>query len=262
MGNHDAGVLERYLYADGDGGVIQVGDNRVSTLRFRSDAYEIVKAHRRQLQKPKYHAEYTWLEERPLRQQPIPGVYLAHGSYSDVDADTVWDYGVKNESKLRAEFENMLARVANIEDTEHNVFRLLALGHFHIPGVWQWDAAAQSIVTYDPLQDNSLWNKALVFEDLSHAPIIVSPGSLSLPRVLPGQRNHGAYLLLRLDDAVPNRVEICFQQSIYDWEPLHQDLMSGSYPRAERLMEELVLCSHPNGTSPQSVCFEDEPGEQ
>lgn len=239
MGNHDAGLCNRYIALEDNGKVapfdvrmnqtVQFSDTANHLMaafnmnRFQEAALNILLAQQGAFRENE--ALYRWLDDRPLRANPLEGFFLAHGKYTaKTDSDSVWGYATKSRFSARSELNAMHEQVAP--------FRFLAVGHSHIAGVWQLGNRKM----FNPLLKQDMWETKLQFTNLRESPIIVNPGSISFPRET-DQPNTASYVLMRVDTADLDNIEICFRRVQFNAEAAMNRIQDGYFRRAVLIRE-------------------------
>jgi len=155
QGNHDHGV--------GSG---------ADLIRFDLDAQRIVGRQRAALPDD----ALRWLADLPLHAMPLDGYCLAHGSF-EPDAESeyarLWVYSTQTHTKIRVQWA-----AANAFCSAQGVpLRVIAVGHYHVPGLWQITDQGDMINNYPP------WGQAShSFDNLHRGTVVINPGSIALPR--------------------------------------------------------------------------------
>jgi predicted phosphodiesterase len=129
------------------------------------------------------------------------GIYLAHGTYSDNDEHALWEYATNSHEKVQGQFAGLPSGA-----------RLLAVGHYHVPSLYQKLATGVEEI---PIR----FGETHVFEGISERPILMNVGSVSLPRVVAGKRNCPTYVILELDHA-QDRACVSFRRLTFSTETL------------------------------------------
>jgi len=226
LGNHDMSVLGRL-----SGGGIQVGNQRLTEDGFALNLLMQHRDHAECIQE--YSASvWEWMNGLPLTAMPLAGYYLAHGYLSPTNLmRTIWDYGTKHEGILREQVRTARATL----DTPPS---LIALGHYHIAGLWQWHD--DQITTFD------IWNREWIeLDNLSERPVILNSGTLCLPR---RDGDHGNYVILDLDDDLKS-LRVGFRHLMFDWRPL-LDVFRDGYVNAAQMRKEIRRNLLPPGIEP------------
>ena len=235
-GNHDQGVLD---IRDGKDTSIMVGESSINNLPFGVGGLIILRQHAKHL-KPNH---FAFLEGLALRMEPLPGFLVAHGQYDSANDDhTLWEYTTKTEAAQRWQFEKVMQNRAS-----HNgstPLRMIAVGHYHLPGLWCWDRDADTV---DAIVDDAVWAETWYeFDDLASTPLLINPGSISLPRthtenVIP---RFASYVVLDIADD-GNAARVSFRRHFYPTDPLigENGKIGPGYTMGEVLREQISRCS-------------------
>ena len=239
LGNHDCGVVQWHQRQEETG--IQVGDQIISSDPFQPEARQINHIHA-DLLAEKVPDLLQWLAGLPLRAQPLPGFYLAHGSFApDSDHNTVWTYGTKSSYVAKDQLKRLMkmAGAAMVSPSTETLapVRLAAYGHYHVPALYRWDSQHQDLLVADPFAEE--W---FTFGDLTAAPVLINPGSISLPRPNAPYVQASYALLDIAEDG--NTVQIGFRRFFYPWQSLLESISPG-YPRYQELRAEIQAVGWP-----------------
>lgn len=197
-------------------------------FQFDPDARSIIKQQRDHLPV----TDLEWLQNLPLFAMPLDGVCLAHGAFvPEREYDLLWVYG----SRSNALAYNQLKSARTYCEARQKQLRLIAVGHYHVPSLVQWNAATQRFT------DHPVWDKTCHrFEDGS--PLIVNPGSITLPRE-GVEHPTASYALLEIDAGYIN---ISFRPLSWDWRATIRH-MRDPYPAGERLRRQMRYAALPPG---------------
>jgi predicted phosphodiesterase len=229
LGNHDMDVLGRMS----DGGMM-IGDRLFTESGF--DPVELAQ-HRdhAKLMKDVTQENYHWLDSLPLWAEPLDGLgfYLAHGYFAPGDkARTIWTYATENEGIIKDQIRTVRAQA-------HTPPRLIAVGHYHIAGLWQ--LCDERLIEYDPWADE--W---VTLDNVDEQPVVLNTGTASFPR---RKGDFGNYVILEFDQKSPNQLRIGFRPLPFDWRSLLAIFVDG-YPNAEKLRCEIRRNHLPPGILP------------
>lgn len=243
MGNHDAGICGLHLTHNEDGVVMKMNGQLVG-LRFQGPAWEIAQEQQLIFAQAANKPALSWLKKLPLRANPLEGYFLAHGRYTGTDADSLWEYSTIRRTTPKHEIKAM--------QSEHSTFRMLAVGHSHVAGIWQMQDNGRTTV-YNPQLKNDLWEQPFTFENLQQRPVLFNPGSISFPRQT-SNLNAASYALLRIDTDNLDRIDICLRRVRFDADAAI-DALPMWYPRRQPLIDELLQAKQQ--APPESVqsCF-------
>jgi len=219
QGNHDQGV------AFGN-----------ELFQFDAEARAIVVEQRATLPE----ADLGWLGKLPLFQMPLPGYCLAHGAFvPQRQYDLLWVYGTQSKSSVFQQLKTARAYC----DEHHTTPRVIAVGHSHIPTLWQWNAQSQTLI------QPPIWaKKTHYFENVHESPLVLNPGSITLPREGVAQPC-ATYILM---DIQGDRVAIEFCQLYWDWRDTVRQMPSG-YHAGARLRRLMRYAPLPDGVSADEV---------
>jgi len=225
QGNHDEAVVS---IADGkERQYFELPGMLMSDSLFTECAQQLTEQHAQIL--CDYEPEYVdWLRSLALRAEPLPGFFVAHGSYSSDDTKSLWVYGSRNIPIAREQLQNMVSQAPLV--------RLIAVGHYHVPNLYCWDRQQDNFTSIDPWEQE--WH---TFDDLSATPILLNPGSLSLPRAAVAEPC-ASYALLDIEDNNMNSMKIGFRRIQYDASAILKEIHS-DYPCGDRLRQELSYVS-------------------
>lgn len=164
------------------------------------------------------------------------GIYLAHASYYLPDREVALWKSAWRETNGRRKATNLKKSWESIKDMQGicQPFRLLFVGHTHMPVIYRKKAEDggidKKIEMIEPFFD-----EPQRFEKLSEQPLIVDVGSIALPRSPDG----ATYVLVDLDPAKPDQVEIQFRRIYFDYEGTIERLQTyahGSFAMFERVL--------------------------
>jgi predicted phosphodiesterase len=229
LGNHDEAIAT--WKPEEQGREFRIEDRVFSADPFQPHARQIINQHG-DLLYTSAPAQMGWLRQLKPTAIPVdfPKVFLAHGKYDpDNNSKALWTYATKTID---------LASAYLTELRQHQPVRLFAVGHRHVPALFQWDATEQHLKRYQPFDQ-----KWYHFDHLDDEPLILNPGSLSLPR-LEGVST-SAYVILETDDAFAS-ARVGFRKLAYDWRPLLA-VMNSNYPGATILRNQMMSCPLPPG---------------
>lgn len=230
LGNHDWEVLGRF----GDTTFTRVGSNILSNTLLNPLVIKIAQEHRDAI-----HARdaslLEWLGQWDTKANPLPGYHLVHGTYHPDCAQSLNRY---TSDSLQAKQQVNDLRVAQ---NGHSPFRMLAVGHYHVPALWYWNPLDESMGEVP-----DVWAQEwFTFENLAYRPVVFNPGSTSFPRVT-GPAATSSYVLLEISDDL-NSVRMGFRPVAFDWTMLVEPDTApmGKLNRPDYLREQLMQCPLP-----------------
>jgi predicted phosphodiesterase len=177
-------------------------------------------------------ADLDWLCALPLFATPLDGVCLAHGSFApDSLYDLLWVYGSRSPALAFNQLKTARAYCA----ARSQRLRLIAVGHFHVPALLEWNEKRQTFI------DHPVWDKAQHRFD-GGAPLIINPGSITLPREAVAHPA-ASYVLLEIDD---RSIHVEFRRLSWDWRATVRQLRD-PYPAGARLRRQMRCAPLPEG---------------
>jgi predicted phosphodiesterase len=211
LGNHDMSALGRLPDL-----LLNVNGAQLSDSGFPLEQIKQDRAHAAEIQERSPEL-WEWLNTLQYRAMPLPGYLLAHGYFApDDDMRTVWHYATRN-GGLRLEQLRQAREGSPVPP------RLIALGHYHIAGLWQWQE--------NELCEFDIWAQEWVeLHNLTAQPVILNAGTLSLPR---REGDHGNYVVLDIADDLDS-VRVGFRHLRFDWRPLI-DVFCDGYLNADHM---------------------------
>lgn len=230
LGNHDLAVLENY-HSEGTQRIFEIGGKEITTDRFRRCARQIVDSHTTIMAYKSPHL-LDWMAKWPLRAMPIPGFYIAHGDYTANDAETAWVYGTRTRQSARSQLIHL--RQQYDENHVPETPRLIAVGHYHVPALYRWNAESDDLEELDPWARD--W---YTVDDPTVTPLVVNPGSISLPRPAVAHPRP-SYILLEVGDDF-RTFKLGFRELYYDCERVLRDIPDGYPCLDENLRKEIRL---------------------
>lgn len=198
---------------------------------FDLGAKRIIERHARLLDP----TDRAWLRDLPLWAAQA-GCFLAHGAFATTDEAMLWQYATRDVALARATLERAWGAAQEINE----VMRLVAVGHYHVPALLRWDDNGGRLELLNPWENGGLHR----FEALSRCPLVLNPGSISLPRDV-GERSTASYIVMELED---DCVTLQFRQLAFDYCPVLDDIPPGD-PVSDRLRRELKHCALPSGVT-------------
>lgn len=215
-GNHDDGV-----------GFWNTKDGAKRRALFDDGAKQILERHAGLLSDD----DRGWLRDLPLWKSQ-DGCFLAHGAFAANDEAMLWHYATRELSLARATLEQAWRTASELKE----VVRLVAVGHYHVPALLRWDAVMERLEPINPWKNGGQHR----FEALSQRPLIINPGSVSLPRDV-GDHPTSAYIMMELEE---DCVTLQFRELAFDYCSVLDDIPAGN-PLSDRLRRELKRCPLP-----------------
>ena len=197
------------LRGNHDDALLKILDERTPPLNMRQAAAEVLSTHATILQSSAPE-EIAWLRQLQAFATPLPGVALAHGYFDpDDQQNSLWLYGTQSAGYRRRQVESLRKR----QDSPF----LIALGHYHMPGLWQFEVGER----IEEKEFGNLWETPWFEFPLDpQRPVMLNTGSISLPRFRDGndpEPRYASYVLLDFDET---SVRIGFRRLFYNVEPL------------------------------------------
>lgn len=237
-GNHDDVALQM-ANGNHNATAYSIGGKMISSDLLNEDAAKILSVHVRYLKKEQ--KMFDWMTALPHWATPYPGYYLAHGFFDPSNSDdSLWNYGSMDATMRRMQVGKL--RIIS-QETESQPLRLIAVGHHHMPGLWHFELSDHS---FDEVEHPDLWETTWhEFPNLAQTPVMLNPGSLSLPRSFSGDSTprYASYVVLDVDEA-KNSCRISFRQHFYPVDELigEDGALPPGYPLYEELYKQISLC--------------------